>query len=192
MKTRQKCLDICASTRQLCRCGYLFIHLKYSGFVVNCQTKYPSEGDFFCSNFRYFSTIFSHYLWKLFSNRTHLRMMSEKKFFAAKNKTAQKNASVPFCFVLLRGEDKMKKDCLLLGIRIPGQYYRSKAKSISNSLSFRSVEIKPPEHIRIRTRKRAVSGQRLCAVGPLNVQLRMRRSEGCQQRLDGRQSVRAQ
>ena len=86
----------------------------------------------------------------------------------------------------------MKKDCLLLNKRIPGQYYRSKAKSISNSLSFRSVQIKPPEHIRIRTRKRAVSGQRLCAVGPLNAQLRIRRSEGCQQRLNGRQSVRAQ
>ena len=41
-------------------------------------------------------------------------MVSEKNFFAAKNKTAQKKASVPFCFVLLRGEDKMKKDCLLL------------------------------------------------------------------------------
>lgn len=192
MKTRQKSLDICVFPRQLCRCGYLFIHLKYSGFVVNCQTKYPSEGDFFCSNFRCFSTIFSHCLWKLFSNRTHLRMVSEKKIFCCQNKTAQKNASVPLRFVLLRGEDKMKKDCLLLNKRIPGQYYRSKAKSISNSLSFRSVEIQPPEHIRIRTRKRAVSGQRLCAVGPLNAQLRIRRSEGCQQRLNGRQSVRAQ
>lgn len=192
MKTRQKCLDICAFPRQLCRCGYLFIHLKYSGFVVNCQTKYPSEGDFFCSNFHCFSTIFSHCLWKLFSNRTRLRMVSEKKFFAAKNKTAQKNASVPFCFVLLRGEDKMKKDCLLLSIRIPGQYYRSKAKSISNSLSFRSVEIKPPEHIRFRTRKRAIGSQRLCAVRPLDAQLRILHVEGCQQRLNGRQSVRAQ
>ena len=86
----------------------------------------------------------------------------------------------------------MKKDCLLLGIRIPGQYYRSKAKSISNSLSFRSVEIKPPERIRFRTRKRAIGSQRLCAVRPLNAQLRILHVEGCQQRLNGRQSVRAQ
>lgn len=62
----------------------------------------------------------------------------------------------------------MKKDCLLLNKRIPGQYYRSKGKSISNSLSFCSVQIKPPEHIRIRTGKRAVSGQRLRAAGTLD------------------------
>ncbi len=115
-----------------------------------------------------------------------------KEIFYRKNKTAQKNASVPFRFVLLRGEDKMKKDCLPLNKRISGQYYRSKAKSISNSLSFRSVQIKPPEHIRIRTGKRAVSGQCLRAVGPLNAQLRIRRTEGCEQCLNGRQSVRTQ
>ena len=103
MKTRQKCLDICAFTRQLCRWGYLFIHLKYSGFVVNCQTKYPSEGDFFCSNFRCFPANFSHYLWNMFSNRTCFCMVSEKKIFCRQNKTAQKDASVPLRFVLLRG-----------------------------------------------------------------------------------------
>ena len=86
----------------------------------------------------------------------------------------------------------MKKDCLLLNKRISGQYYRSKGKSISNSLSFRSVQIKPPEHIRIRTGKRAVSGQRLCAAGTLDAQLRILHAEGGKQRLNGRQSVRTQ
>ena len=119
-------------------------------------------------------------------------MVSEKKIFCRQNKTAQKNASVPFRFVLLRGEDKMKKDCLLLNKRIPGQYYRSKGKSISNSLSFRSVQIKPPEHIRIRTGKRAVSGQRLRAAGTLDAQLRILHAEGGKQRLNGWQNVRTQ
>ena len=99
MKTRQKCLDICAIPRQLCRCGYLLIHLKYSGFVVNCQTKYPPEGDFFCSKFCCFSMIFSHYLWNLFSNRTRFRMVSEKKyFFPAKAK--QRRRTLLRCFAL--------------------------------------------------------------------------------------------
>lgn len=58
--------------------------------------------------------IFSHYLWNLFSNRTRFRMVSEKKyFFPGKSETAQKNTSALFRFVLLRGEDKMKLDCLL-------------------------------------------------------------------------------
>lgn len=57
--------------------------------------------------------IFSHYLWNLFSNRTRFRVVSEKKYFFRKNKTAQKNTSALFRFVLLRGEDKMKLDCLL-------------------------------------------------------------------------------
>ena len=101
MKTRQKCLDICAIPRQLCRCGYLLIHLKYSGFVVNCQTKYPPEGDFFCSKFCCFSMIFSHYLWNLFSNRTRFRMVSEKKyFFPQKQNSAEEHfCAVSLCFV---------------------------------------------------------------------------------------------
>ena len=78
----------------------------------------------------------------------------------------------------------MKKDCLLLNKRIPGQYYRSKGKSISNSLSFRSVQIKPPEHIRIRTGKRAVSGQRLRAAGTLDAQLRILHAKDMQQAVE--------
>lgn len=73
---------------------------------------------------------FSQYLCKMFSNRTHLGLMSKKK--KRQDKAAQKLLLCrSLCFVLLWMRKK-KIDCLLLNSRIPGKYYANKRKMITD------------------------------------------------------------
>lgn len=69
---------------------------------------------------------FSQYLCKMFSNGTHLGLMSKK---TKRHRNCFCAASL--CFVLLWMRKK-KIDCLLLNSRIPGKYYANKRKMITD------------------------------------------------------------
>ena len=136
--------------------------------------------------FRYFCMEFSQYLCKMFSNRTHLGLMSKKK--KRQDKAAQKCfCAASLCSVLLW---MRKKENRLLASEYKdiGKILRKQEKNDYRSMKFLLSPDRAPRIYPLYRGKRTIRRHRLCAVLPLQTHLCRLCVKGCEQRLRSRRA----
>ena len=110
------------------------MQLEYSGFAVNCQTKYPAEGDFFCLNFVIYARNF-HSICVKCSVTGHASVWCPKRKSGKTKRHRNCFCAASLCFVLLW---MRKKENRLLASEFKdiGKILRKQEKNDYRSMKF--------------------------------------------------------